>query len=137
MPQPKTRDVLLLLARDLADHLFVPVFLVDVDGTLIFYNEPAGALLGQSFEEVGPLSADEWGTMWNPEDQDGTRIPPESLPLSVAFSQRRAGHAPMFITGLDGVKRQIEVTAFPLVGKGNKVVGAVAVFWEERRRKPR
>jgi hypothetical protein len=36
----------------------------------------------------------------------------------------------MWIRGLDGVARQIEVTAFPLIGQGGHRLGGVAIFWE-------
>jgi hypothetical protein len=38
----------------------------------------------------------------------------------------------MAIQGLDGVPRRIAVTAFPLEGQGERHLGAVAIFWEER-----
>lgn len=134
---PKTQNFLLILARDLSEHLSTPIFLVDTEGNAIFYNEPAELLLGRSFEESGPMSAEEWGTIWKPEDELGNPIPIEELPLHIAFSQRRPAHRAMFITALDGTHKQIDLTAFPLVAKGNQTVGAVAVFWEERRRHPR
>lgn len=36
----------IILTRQLATHLNVAVFLVDPKGTLLFYNEPAEAILG-------------------------------------------------------------------------------------------
>lgn len=131
------QNFLLILARDLSEHVSTPIFLVDPQGNAIFYNEPAELLLGRSFEETGPMSAQEWGTAWKPEDELGNPVPVEDLPLNIAFAQHRPAHSAMFITASDGTRKQIEVTAFPLVAKGNQTVGAVAVFWEERRRHPR
>ena len=34
------------------------------------------------------------------------------------------------IQGLDGARRMIEVTAFPLIGMANRFLGALALFWE-------
>jgi hypothetical protein len=36
----------------------------------------------------------------------------------------------MRITGLDGVKREISVTAFPLLAQADELVGVAAIFWE-------
>ena len=51
MPLP----IELILMRQLASHLRVPIFLVDGQGTLLFYNEPAEALLGRRFDEAGEM----------------------------------------------------------------------------------
>jgi hypothetical protein len=45
----------LILTRQLAGYLSVPVFLVGPNGDLLFYNEPAEILLGKRFEETGPM----------------------------------------------------------------------------------
>ena len=40
----------IILIRQLAGYLSVPLFLVDPKGDLLFYNEPAEAILGRRFE---------------------------------------------------------------------------------------
>lgn len=124
------RNLVLILGRQLASNLAVPVFLVDERGTLAFYNEAAEVVLGSRYAETGELSRDEWGTMWNPEYADGTPIPLEKLPLTIALAERRPAHCPMVITGLDGARRSIRVTALPLFAKQDEFVGAMAIFWE-------
>jgi PAS domain-containing protein len=123
-------DVELILARQLAEYLATPVFLVEPAGTLLFYNEPAERILGRRFEETGALSASEWTTIFIPEDVQGRPLPPEALPLSIAIAERRPVHGDFWIQGLDGVRHHIEVTAFPLVGTAGHFVGGVAIFWE-------
>ena len=56
----RQREIEVILTRQLASYLALPIFIVDEDGTLIFYNEPAEAILGQRFEETGEMPADEW-----------------------------------------------------------------------------
>jgi hypothetical protein len=34
------------------------------------------------------------------------------------------------IRGVDGVRRRIEVTAFPLFAHEDECLGAIAIFWE-------
>jgi len=41
-----TQAVEMILVRQLAGYLFVPVLVVDTSGTVVFYNEPAERILG-------------------------------------------------------------------------------------------
>lgn len=127
----REKDLTLILARDLSSRLAVPCFLVNPEGTLIFYNEPAERVLGRRFGESGELSQEEWGTFFTPLDLEGNKVPVEELPLSIALSERRAAHRPLMITGLNGTDRAIAVTAVPLMPHPGELVGALAIFWEE------
>ena len=73
----------IILTRQLAGYLSVPLFLVDPSGTLLFYNEPAEGILGRRFEETGAMSAEEWSSAFTPLDEGGQPIPPEQLPLRI------------------------------------------------------
>jgi PAS domain-containing protein len=126
------KPIELILARHLASSLATPVFLVDADGTLVFYNEPAERVLGMRFEETGEMPASEWATEWVPTDDTGAPVAPDALPLSVAIAKRRPAHGALTIRGSDGQRRAILVTAIPLVQPGDQVVGAAAFFWETR-----
>ena len=64
----------IILLRELADHLSTAIFVVDPDGALVFYNEPAEYLLGRRYDETGPLALEEWSTMFTA-DQRTRRIP--------------------------------------------------------------
>jgi PAS domain-containing protein len=124
-------NLVLILGRGLASSIATPMFLVDPDGTLVYFNEPAESILGQSFAEAGEMPAEEWGTRFYPEDPDsGEKISGEELPLTQALAARRPAHRALVITGLDGVRRNIAVTAFPLFARTDEFVGAVAIFWE-------
>jgi PAS domain-containing protein len=123
------KPIELILARQLASHLSIPIFVVDAEGTLLFYNEPAEGMLGRRFDEAGEMRLEAWSTMFLPTDEKGGRIPPEGLPLVIAVRERRPVHRVISITGLDGVRKMIEVTAFPLEGPGGRHLGAVAAFW--------
>ena len=124
------KELELILTRQLADYLAVPIFIVDPAGTLVFYNEPAERLLGKRFNETGEMPAAEWSTMFAQEDEAGKPILPEEIPLMIAHTQRRPAHRTMWISGLDKARHQIDVTAFPLVGLAGRRLGSVAVFWE-------
>jgi len=119
-----------ILVRELAAHLSTPIFVVDPDGDLLFYNEPAEALLGSRFEETGAMSFKEWATMFTPTNGRGTPLAPEELPLSIAVSEQRPAQGRLWISGLDGKRRRLEVTAVPLKGQWGEHLGAAAIFWE-------
>ena len=121
----------LILMRQLASALAMPIFLVDPSGTLLFYNEPAEQLLGSRYEETGEMSMKEWSMLFSPIGEDGSPVPAESLPLSIALHKHRAAHLAFWIKGLDGVSKKIGATAFPLQGQGARLLGAVSIFWEE------
>jgi PAS domain-containing protein len=127
MPQ---QAIEVILMRQLASCLAMPIFLVDPGGNLLFYNEPAEALLGRRYEETGEMPLVEWAKIFHPTAADGSPLPPEALPLVIALQQHRAAHLVFQIRGLDGVHRMIEATAFPLDGQGGRYLGAVAIFWE-------
>ena len=120
----------IILTRQLAGYLNVPVFLVDQKGNLLFYNEPAEVILGRRFEETGAMPAEEWSTVFTPEDGQGRPIPPDDLPLMITLATQRPAYRRFFIRGLDGAVRQVEVAAIPIIGLQGDFLGAVALFWE-------
>ena len=127
---PRQRNLLLILAREFASKLATPAFVTDAEGNLVFYNELAEALLGRAFAEAGSVKADEWMSLYTVEDLDGTPLPLERNPGGVALLERRPAHRRLFITGLNGIRREIDVTAFPLLSTPDELVGMVAFFWE-------
>ena len=125
------REVELILVRQLASYLTLPIFVVDPKGTLIFFNEPAEALLGRRFDETGELAVEEWSTAFSPTDQQGNPLTSEELPLVIALRDHRPAHGRFWIQSLTGEPHALEVTAFPLVGQAGRDLGAVALFWAE------
>ncbi len=83
------------------------------------------------FEEVGILEMADWLAAFRPGDESGAILPDDEVPLVVALRERRPVHRNLSIAGLDGIRRQIEATALPLVGQGGVRLGAVAIFWQE------
>jgi PAS domain-containing protein len=124
------KEIELILARQLASYLVMPIFIVDPRGNLIYYNEPAEGILGRHFEETGEMPIEVWSTLFEPTDETDKPLAPESLPLVIALTQNRPAHRDMWIQGLDGVRRLIEVTAFPINGQAERYLGALAIFWE-------
>ena len=48
----------------------------------------------------------------------------------IAVAEKRAVHGSFWIRGLDGKRRHLEATAFPLTRVTQEIVGAVVIFWE-------
>lgn len=125
-----TNHIEIILSRQLADCLSIPVFLTDPEGNLLFYNEPAEELLGKRFDETGRMAVEEWSTIFKPVDRDGQPLSPEELPLVKTLMHRRPTHGTFWIESLNGEKIEISVTAYPLIGRPDRFLGAVALFWK-------
>ena len=120
----------IILIRQLAGYLGVPLLLADPKGDLLFYNEPAEAIVGLRFEETGAIPAKTWAAMFTPMDEQGRPIPPEDLPLMIALATRRPAYKRFYIHGMNGVRRHIEVSSIPIVGLQGEFLGATSLFWE-------
>lgn len=128
-PAPAQRHITLILARDFAATVTTPMFVVDANGELVYFNEAAEPILGRPFAET-QMSAEEWSTAFRPVDAEDRPIPLEELPLGIAFMTGVAAHRAFRILSADDVERELEVTAFPIYAADGHLVGGVAVFWE-------
>lgn len=123
-------DVEVILLRRLADRLLMPIFVEDAAGRLLFYNPAAEPLIGCPSAELGPVQLRDWDDAFQATDESGSRIKLEDHPLSVARLQQQPCYRRFWYQGLDGVKRRVDATAFPLLGQCNRHLGAVGIFWE-------
>jgi len=119
----------LILVRHLASRLAVPVFVIDPAGDMVYFNGPAGDVLGRAFDEINVMRFEDWTTAFQPR-ADGHLVPVDEIPLVRALRGVTPVHGSLQIMGADGIARIIEVTAFPLVGPASDVLGAVAMFWQ-------
>jgi PAS domain-containing protein len=129
--KPAQQSVEMILVRQLASYLFVPVLVVDTTGTVIFYNEPAERILGVRFEETGRIDREEAERLV--ELSHDPTAGPEDLdrPLDTALQQRRPVHARRWLLRrADRVRLQVELTAFPIIDHEERLLGAMAMFWE-------
>jgi PAS domain-containing protein len=118
----------LILARNLLSSISTPAFLVGQEGTLLFYNEAAGALVGRRFEETGTLTAEEWTSAFGPFGDDDKPIPYDEVPLTHALRMGRPAHGKFRIREASGEHRDIAASAIPIVGPGGSS-GAIVIFW--------
>ncbi len=125
-------DIEIILNRQLADCLSIPVFITDTTGNLIFYNEPAELVLGTRFEDTGEMKVEMWSTIFKPLDENGNNLPPEDLPLVKTLKDCIPHHKTFWIESLKGKAEKISVTSYPIVGRTGKFSGAVAIFWKPK-----
>ncbi len=131
MEQRRHKHLVLILAREFASNLATPTLIADDRGTVVFYNEAAEAVVGRPFAESGEMPLDEWTGSFAPRSLESEPLPPERRPARIAFDQRRAAHERLRVTSMDGVEREVAVTAFPLFAHGDEFVGIVEIFWRE------
>jgi PAS domain-containing protein len=124
-------EIEIILNRQLADCLSIPVFITDTTGNLIFYNEPAEQILGKRFEETGEMPVQEWSTIFKPLDEEGIPLAPEELPLVKTLNDISAHHKNFQIESLRGERSTISVTSYPIISRSGKFLGAVAIFWKK------
>lgn len=120
----------MIILRQLASYLTIPMWMMDDAGDLIFYNEPAEALLGVQFDDVGPIRAEQLVGMWQVTDTDGELLPEAEFPVVAALTRQVAGHRAVRFQSKDGEWRDVEVTAIPIEGQGKRFLGVLAMFWE-------
>src|SRR5262249_42410905 len=99
------KPIELILMRQLASSLVMPIFLVDPLGHRVYFNDPAEQILGVRFAEIGEMPAGEWTPRWKPSDADGAPLVPERQPLTIALAQSRPAHGELWIQGSDGRRR--------------------------------
>lgn len=121
----------LILARNLLTSISTPSFLVDDQGTLVFYNEAAAALLGRSFEDAGQMSAEEWTAAFGPLTREGAPLEFDQIKLTKAVQAGRPAHGSFCIRTSSSDNQGVEAAAFPLVASESGSSGAMIMFWPE------
>jgi PAS domain-containing protein len=127
--QRAQKHLVLILAREFAANLATPMLITDDEGTLVFFNEAAEGIAGRSFAETGEMTFDEWSARASARTLDSEPLPVDRRATGIALRERRPAHQQLLITGLDGVERRIELTAFPLFAHHDEFLGIVAIFW--------
>lgn len=126
-------DIEIILSRQLADSLSMPVFITDIEGNLIYYNEPAEEILGKRFEETGVMPVEVWGKIFKPMDEFKNPLPAEELPLVKTLRNVYPYHKTFWIESLQGKSQKISVTSFPIIGRSGNFSGGIAIFWKDER----
>jgi hypothetical protein len=124
------RSLPLILARELAANLATPMFLIDANGMLVYYNEAAELMLGKTWGELGEITAQEFGAMLDLAELDGTPLRRRDSPAGIAMFHKRPSHKTLIATTLAGARDKFEVTAYPLFGTADDMLGVLTLFWQ-------
>jgi PAS domain-containing protein len=124
------KHLALIIARELASQIATATFISDAEGNLVFYNEAAETILGRTFAEAGTMPAEGWASEFLLEDVDGTPLRLERMPAGIALMEQRPAHGKLWMTGLDGERKLLDVTAVPLFASATEFVGMIALFWQ-------
>jgi PAS domain S-box-containing protein len=120
----------IILLRQWASYLAVPIWIVDTQGNLVYCNEPAESLSGVRFDGAGDVPVETHAARFDVTDSDGRPMMSEDLPIALALAKQTPAHRAMRIRDMVGNWRSIEVSSFPILGVGGRQLGAVALFWE-------
>ena len=121
----------MILLKQWASLMAVPVWITDFDGRLIYYNEPTEEIIGLRFEDAGELSADRLSEVFVICDLDGSPLAADDRPLMTALTKQMSAHRRMRFLRADKEWREIAVTAIPIIGEGNRHLGAMVTMWED------
>lgn len=127
---PPQQPIEMILTRQWASYLALPVWLMSASGQLLYYNEAAEPLLGRPFEEEDLLSTEGLAVEFEATDLDGRPLEDAEIPITAALDSARPVHRRLRIRGRDQQSRLLDVTAFPVIGQTGKLLGGVALFWE-------
>ncbi len=126
-----SRPIEIILLRQWASYIAVPMWIQDEQGHMIYYNEAAEEVLGRRFDDSGEIHVSEVAELFETTALDGSPIPSGELPIAIALAKRVPAHMPLRFRALDGGPwREIEVTALPIEGQEGRHLGVLAAFWE-------
>jgi PAS domain-containing protein len=121
----------MILLKQWASLMAVPVWITDVEGRLVYYNEPTEEIIGLRFEDAGELSADRLSEVFVLCDLDGSPLAADDRPLMIALTKQMSAHRRIRFLRADKQWREIAVTAIPIIGEGNRHLGAMVTMWED------
>ena len=133
---PQQHNLVLILARAFAAQLATAVFLLDPDGTIIYYNEAAERLTGRPFIEGAGSTADEWLSRTQPRDEEGIEVGVQDLPLGTTMLKQEPAYGIVTFRTADGEDRRVETATFPLFAHTEDFVGSFSVVWPIEEDRP-
>ncbi|MGH9011573.1 MAG: PAS domain-containing protein [Acidimicrobiia bacterium] len=113
----------MIVARQLAGQLTIPMVLLDARGEVLFLNEAALELLVGG-QDVGDAP------VWVSELFVGDDGRPSREPFRTVLQHGEPAHARLHLPAT-ATSQAILVTAYPVRGTAGPLAGAMVVFWEE------
>jgi PAS domain-containing protein len=130
------KPIELILLRQLASRLPMPVALVDAEGDLVYFNAAVERLLGLDPAKLGEYPASRFDELLDPREVDGSPMQVQNMPIVVALHERRPQQATYILHDTGGRPHRVQTTAVPLDGQGGTLLGAMSIFWEAEEGEP-
>jgi PAS domain-containing protein len=120
----------IILLRQWASMMTVPIWITDASGHLLYFNEPTERLIGLRFEDAGDIPVEELTERFDLRDLDGSPIDDNERPLVLALEKQMPSQRHLKMRSADGTWRVISDTALPVVGEGDRRLGAMVILWD-------
>jgi PAS domain S-box-containing protein len=118
--------------REMIDALPTAIYTTDAEGRITHYNRAAVAFSGRTPE----LGSDHWCVSWKLYHPDGTPMPHDTCPMSIALREGRAVHGREAIAERpDGTRRWFQPYPTPLRASDGTVIGAINMLVDITDRK--
>ena len=127
MPQ---HPIEIILLRQWASMMSVPIWVTDAAGDLVYFNEPTESLIGLRFEEAGDISVAELSRRFELCDLAGTPLVDHERPLVMALQKQQPAQRLVRMRSQDGQAKVISDTAVPIVGEGDRLLGVMVILWD-------
>lgn len=124
------KPIELILLRQLASRLPLPVAIVNAEGLLVYANAASERLLGIDFASLGEIPVGQFGELLRPRRPDGSPLPAEELTIVVALHERRPQQGRVILHDQKGEPHHVVTNAVPLDGQGGTLLGSMSIFWE-------
>lgn len=120
----------IILLQQWASMMNVPIWITDSAGGLVYFNEPLENLIGLRFDDAGEMPPDEVADRFVMCDLDGSPIPDHERPLVIALDQQQPAQRYIQIRAEDGEWMVLADTAIPIIGAGDRHLGAMVLLWD-------
>lgn len=112
--------------KEIFDDLYEGVVMVDKYRNIVYWNKSAQRILGYQKEQViEKKTKDGYLLHYN---NEGTLVEDSECPLNVAMIKREYNKGDYLVKNKIGKVVPIQVKAFPIINKGNYVIGAIELF---------
>ena len=86
------QSIEIILLRQWASYMAMPVWIAGAEGELLYYNESAEARLGRRFEEAQEMPVEEISRLFDTTTVEGERSAARALPIGIAHQEREPAH---------------------------------------------
>ncbi|HSH02323.1 MAG TPA: hypothetical protein VLL52_07370 [Anaerolineae bacterium] len=125
MTYPKELEV--ILARHLASSLAIPMFLINPQADLIYFNTLAERILGQRYDETGVLTYAEWSTLMTFRDKDGNKLVEHNNPFLVSLRTEKLINQQLWLETINQNKQCLTISCIPLLGQTYHFFGVLVI----------